>query len=48
MQELCGAENLKRLHFLMDYRANTKRYEEQLAELEKQAATEAPLDAARD
>lgn len=52
MQELCGEENLTRLHFLMDYRANIRRYDRQLAELEiaagPDAAAEAPLDAERD
>lgn len=48
MQELCGEVNLRRIHFLMDFRANTRRYEEQLAELEKHAATEAPVNAERD
>ena len=48
LQELCGAENLPRLHFLMDYRVNARRYEQQLAELEAQSAADAPLDAERD
>jgi len=48
LHDLCGEENLPRLHFLMDARVNIRRYEQQLAEMEAQAATAAPLDAERD
>jgi ribonuclease Z len=48
LAELCGEENLQRLHFLMDFRANAKRYEQQLVETEEKTGTEPPLDAERD